>query len=322
MLNTSEISTTSQIRDLRLRGMSEILDITHRGMALTLDEAPQFDEWSKKVSENMLYGEGAHRGIKSLRGTGSLIFVSVSSDHFFKCSLVVVNQEQFHCEALELLCCTGRLLVLHHALSFVRASAAMMDKQWVYTKHHKDLNTPIVWGSDALSAAEATLTIFCSLSERDRRCLSAAPDVIFTVTTLAAAFVFVVKFRSLLDFGIKIGGVNNELLRVVVNRMSDAALHAEHAPAKYAKLIAAWTKKWDDAARNYDTNAASAPVTSDSQALTDLEASNSFTSPEFYLDDNFWSAFMNTFSNPSGGKLLLPVVRSIRRLLASNYSGF
>ena len=219
---------------------------------------------------------------------------------------VVVKQEQFHCETLHLLYFACRLLVLHRALSFVHVMD-QRDRRWVHTQNPKDLNISIIWGSDALSTADAILTTFCSLSERDRRCLSAAPDIIFTLTTLAAAFVFIVKFRSLQDYGIEIAGVHNELLWVVVDRMTDVALHAEHAPAKYAKLITSWMRKWENAARNSDTGAAastSAPACgSRSQPLADSREANSSTHPDFYLDEAFWSSFINPFSFPQDGEL-------------------
>ena len=215
---------------------------------------------------------------------------------------MVVKHEQFHCETLHLLYFACRLLVLHRALNFVRM-IDKKDRRWVHTQNSKDLNISIIWGSDAVSTADALLTVFCSLSLRDRRCLSAAPDVIFTLTTLAAAFVFIVKFKSLQDFGVEIAGIHNELLWAVIDHMTNVALHAEHAPAKYAKLITGWMKKWEDATRNFDTGAASAPAASGPQPLTNPEGANSIPTPDFYLDENFWSPFINPFFFSQGSEL-------------------
>ena len=309
MLETSGIFTTSQIRDLRLSEMGQILDVAYRGMTLTLNEASRFDDTSNEVLENLLLLENVYRRIRPLGGTRTSFFRSLCVYRLttaFHPPLVVVKQEQFHCETLHFLYYACRLLVLHRALSFVHMMD-QRDRRWVHTQNPKDLNISIIWGSDALSTADAILTTFCSLSERDRRCLSAAPDIIFTLTTLAAAFVFIVKFRSLQDYGIEIAGVHNELLWVVVDRMTDVALHAEHAPAKYAKLITTWMRKWENAARNSDTGAAAstsaAACGSRSQPLADPREANSSTHPDFYLDEDFWSSFINPFSFSQDGEL-------------------
>lgn len=164
---------------------------------------------------------------------------------------------------------------------------------------HKDLKVPIIWGSDALFAAEAILTIFCSLSSRDCRNLSGAPDVLFTFTTLAAAFVFMAKFRTLQDFRHKLAGVSDELLWATINHMSEAALHSEHAPAKYAELITAWMRKWEDNVRTYEAGA-SAPGPPRSQSQSGNEVADPLSNPDFLFDDSFWSSFMYTLVTPPG----------------------
>lgn len=198
-------------------------------------------------------------------------------------------------------------MVLHRALSFARSAALLtqrQDRPWSIAEIQEGTKFPLNWGADALISAESVLAKFAFLAESG--ILKSAPDMVFILTTLAAAFIFMAKFRQFQFYGLMIDGVSDDLLLVTIEHMSAAALHSEHPPAKLARLIAAWMAKWTDymAGKSYPSNSTDPSQSIDPVPEVDGSSENftPFSDPDFHLDPSFWASFMYTLTSAPDGK--------------------
>lgn len=166
------------------------------------------------------------------------------------------------------------------------------------------------WGRQFFGDAEAILIAICAISDSAQ--LSIAPDILFTLVTMAAAAVFTANIWYMRDMGGIIPGASYELLTTTIERLSEAALHPEHAPAKYARLMQSWMKKWEEQRREfYHIDEVHGDIDQNSQASIGTHPSHSILQlpseaedflrlmdPDVQLDDSFWASFMENLSTP------------------------
>lgn len=203
-------------------------------------------------------------------------------------------------------------MVLQHVLNSARLNKRSHDgKPWYENTVHGGIHFAKCWGQDGIITAEAVLISACTLS--DHNLLSTAPDSLFALITCAAAFVLMAKSTMIRLCNVLFQSASDSLLTSVVEHMSAAALSSEHFPAKCARLIMAWVKKWEQnvnasgpsthfkdvpGSHGYDAD----PVNA-SQSDPDVVSNNDdfvrFMGLDVYLDTGFWTSFMENISIPN-----------------------
>lgn len=225
-----------------------------------------------------------------------------------------------------------RLLVLHHFLRELRTLPPEEPdslKPW-YQMKHNGFSIALDMGRDALIQAESILT--SALRLPDAMLLGTAPDNFFNFVSFAATFIVLAKISVVQTHpGTLISGAGESLLAMTVERCSQAACTADHAPARCAQLVATLTETLKkrtssiqssvaavqlgaagltcdaDKVHSYEKNrtpsagsdsTASLFPNTNSHSHNDLDQDfNGTVDADIFRDVDFWSSFMDNLNN-------------------------
>ncbi|TFK72046.1 hypothetical protein BDN72DRAFT_855813 [Pluteus cervinus] len=170
---------------------------------------------------------------------------------------VVSTFDPTYYRVLQLQYHTCRLLVLHHLLQELRTAFAGNDDSPWFKIECQGTFVITAWGRDALSSAEAALSIFLSLqntvypstspaiNSHPTSFVSMFPDHFFLLVSFAAAWLVVPNFSIHQMQASQIGSLSGDLVRITKQRMASVALISDHAPASCAKFISALLGAWE-----------------------------------------------------------------------------
>ncbi|KAE9404892.1 hypothetical protein BT96DRAFT_397932 [Gymnopus androsaceus JB14] len=188
-------------RDLRLRLLAELFDITEAGIAIRL----------KSLSEanvNIWYEGFVH--VLANMGRVARILLPLA---------VVADFDIFYFKTLNILVRTCRLLILYQASItareyFIRSGSD--NPFWFREVRPHGQNILISWGKEALAVSESVLVI---LLEIDVGLLGTSPDYMFNMIAFAASYIIGSKFLVMHSLGIELPGSSEKLLSKCISRL-------------------------------------------------------------------------------------------------------
>ncbi|KAJ7084061.1 hypothetical protein B0H15DRAFT_849935 [Mycena belliarum] len=238
---------------------------------------------------------------------------------------VVTQQDTFYSQMLILEYHTCQLLMIHHALRETRTvhEREMPHIPWhAVTLGEDQVHLSLFWGITGLISAEAVLTAF--LAPSDVSLLSTAPDNLYVMVGFAATWIFVSNFHIHQFKGKKVGGASERLQAMTIDRLSQIALAPDHAAGRCGQVLAALLVAWERRKEKdpdstappgrrwvydmpYESPSTAAPNRDPRQGdnNTDFMAAPGFQglasgNPEnadLFLDDDFWSSFLEQLGN-------------------------
>ncbi|KAJ8507459.1 hypothetical protein ONZ45_g10172 [Pleurotus djamor] len=217
------VYNTDDSRDVRLVLTRRLIDITHRGMSITMDNPADLGQWYKETTEVLASMGWIHRLIAPLP--------------------VISPFDAFYFNMVEVHYNLSRLLVLHHTLVTMRQVFDQSSQRMWFQVQHNNIYVAHGWTGDALYSAEAALIAI--LSRPDITSLSTAPDQYFLLITFACTFLIVARFAI---YHIREGPVHGQtenLLNRIAERFQQASLSPDHLPSKCAEAIKELVGAWD-----------------------------------------------------------------------------
>ncbi|KAJ3865790.1 hypothetical protein EV359DRAFT_38024 [Lentinula novae-zelandiae] len=221
-------------RDLRLRLLAELFDITEAGLAIRLQSLSEADV-------NLWYDGFVHVLSNLSRVARILLPLAVVGDF-----------DVFYFKALNILVRTCRLLILYQAS--VSAREYFVHKEidspfWFREVRPHGLLILITWGKENMAVSESILVL---LLELDVRLLGTSPDYIFNMIAFAASYVIGSKFLVLQSIGIDLPGSGEKLLCRTIDRLNQCSYSPDSPARKCAILISWMLSLWEDKLASLD----------------------------------------------------------------------
>jgi hypothetical protein len=132
-----------------------------------------------------------------------------------------------------------RLIVLVHAIMQAKLALNKPDRQgpWFLAAVYNGVNLTQTWGHHALVLSEAIL--IATISRSELALMSAAPDSLFSMISLAAIFVILSKWNVYENIGQQMPGSSDPILARIIEKLSLIACSPDHFAVKCARLIEA-----------------------------------------------------------------------------------
>ncbi|KAJ3772884.1 hypothetical protein FB446DRAFT_772141 [Lentinula raphanica] len=216
-------------RDLRLKLLAELFDITEAGLSIRLQTLSEADV-------NHWYDRFVHVLSNLSRVARVLLPLPVVSDF-----------ETFYFQMLNILVSTCRLLVLYQTFLsareyFVRTGNDA-NPRWFHEVRPHGLPILISWGRETMAVAESILV---QVLEMDFRLLGTSPDYIFNMIAFAASYVLGSKFLVLQTLGVNLPGSTERLLSKCIDRLHQCCYSPDSAARKCAVLMTEMLILWEN----------------------------------------------------------------------------
>ncbi|KAJ3797558.1 hypothetical protein GGU11DRAFT_784469 [Lentinula aff. detonsa] len=215
-------------RDLRLRLLAELFDITEAGIAIRLESLSEADV-------NLWYDGFFHVLSNLNRVTRILLPLAVVGDF-----------DVFYFKSLNIIVRTCRLLILYQASISALEYFVRTDNDnpfWFREVRPHGLHVLITWGKENMAVSESILVI---LLELDLRLLGTSPDYIFNMIAFAASYIVGSKFLVLQSIGIDLPGSGEKLLCKAIDKLNQCAYSPDSAARKCAALISWMLSLWEN----------------------------------------------------------------------------
>ncbi|KAJ4474496.1 hypothetical protein J3R30DRAFT_3509551 [Lentinula aciculospora] len=216
-------------RDLRLKLLAELFDITEAGLSIRLQTLSEADV-------NHWYDRFVHVLSNLSRIARILLPLPVVSDF-----------ETFYFQMLNILVHTCRLLILYQTFLsareyFVRTGNDS-NSRWFQEVRPHGLTILTSWGRETMAVAESILV---QVLEMDFRLLGTSPDYIFNMIAFAASYVLGSKFLVLETLGIELPGSSERLLSKCIERIHQCCYSPDSAARKCAVLMSDMLTLWEN----------------------------------------------------------------------------
>ncbi|KAJ3866388.1 hypothetical protein EV359DRAFT_36741 [Lentinula novae-zelandiae] len=216
-------------RDLRLKLLAELFDITEAGLSIRLQSLSETDV-------NHWHDRFVHVLSDLSRVARVLLPLPVVSDF-----------ETFYFQMLNILVQTCRLLILYQTFLsareyFVRTGNDT-NPRWFQEVHPHGLPILTQWGRETMAVAESILV---QVLEMDYRLLGTSPDYIFNMIAFAASYVLGSKFLVLQTLGVELPGSSERLLSKCIARLHQCCYSPDSAARKCAVLISDMLTLWEN----------------------------------------------------------------------------
>ncbi|KAJ3740190.1 hypothetical protein DFH05DRAFT_1406158 [Lentinula detonsa] len=216
-------------RDLRLKLLAELFDITEAGLSIRLQTLSESDV-------NHWYDRFVHVLSNLSRVARVLLPLPVVSDF-----------ETFYFQMLNILVHTCRLLILYQTFLsareyFVRTGNDT-NPRWFQEVRPHGLNILTTWGRETMAVAESILV---QVLEMDFRLLGTSPDYVFNMIAFAASYVLGSKFLVLQTLGVELPGSSERLLSKCMERLHQCCYSPDSAARKCAVLISEMLTLWEN----------------------------------------------------------------------------
>ncbi|KAJ3812027.1 hypothetical protein F5876DRAFT_38348 [Lentinula aff. lateritia] len=221
-------------RDLRLRLLAELFDITEAGLAIRLQSLSEADV-------NLWYDGFVHVLSNLSRVARILLPLAVVGDF-----------DVFYFKALNILVRTCRLLILYQASVSARQYFVLKEIDspfWFREVRPHGLLILITWGKENMAVSESILVL---LLELDVRLLGTSPDYIFNMIAFAASYVIGSKFLVLQSIGIDLPGSGEKLLCRTIHKLNQCSYSPDSPARKCATLISWMLSLWEDKLASLD----------------------------------------------------------------------
>ncbi|KAJ3758560.1 hypothetical protein EV360DRAFT_43627 [Lentinula raphanica] len=215
-------------RDLRLRLLAELFDITEAGIAIRLESLsePHVNQWY----------DGFVHALSNLNRVARILLPLA----------VVGDFDVFYFKSLNIIVRTCRLLILYQASVSVRSYFVRMENHnpfWFRDVRPHGLHILITWGKEAMAISESVLV---TLLELDMQLLGTSPDYIFNMIAFAASYIIGSKFLVLDSIKIDLPGSGEKLLCKTIDRLKQCSCSPDSASWKCASLISWMLSLWEN----------------------------------------------------------------------------
>ncbi|KAJ4479099.1 hypothetical protein J3R30DRAFT_3289733 [Lentinula aciculospora] len=221
-------------RDLRLRLLAELFDITEAGIAIRLQSLSETDV-------NSWYDGFVHVLSNLNRVARILLPLAVVGDF-----------DVFYFKSLNIIVRTCRLLILYQASLSAREYFVSTEREnpfWFREVRPHGLYILITWGKETMAVSES---IMVTLLELDLRLLGTSPDDVFNMIAFAASYIIGSKFLVLESIGIDLPGSGEKLLRKTIDKLHQCSYSPDSAARKCADLISCMLSLWENKLASLD----------------------------------------------------------------------